>query len=171
MEFRDELLTVAELAIGIAGFSAVVAAFSRQDRLHELDAGRFLTLVVIAASAVVLAFLPSLLHGSGYSGPALWRAASGLMVVFWVASMVPYAQQISRLRRADSEITPSIGTIAALTVPSVANLGLQVTNVSGSFWASGGAPYLFGTLVWLWAAGVLFVGIVIYRPDAEGPEP
>ncbi len=91
MELRDELLTVAELAVGIAGFSAIVAAFFRGRRLSNVDIERFRGLLVVAGSAVALAFIPSLLESSGFSGSTLWRVASGLMIAAWFTAMIPFA--------------------------------------------------------------------------------
>ena len=47
-EGREELLTVAELAIGIAGFAGVIAAFLQRGGLHPVDRGRFVTLLSAA---------------------------------------------------------------------------------------------------------------------------
>jgi hypothetical protein len=167
MELRDELLTVAELAIGIAGFSAVVAAFSARGHLHESDLYRFRGLIVIAATAAGLAFVPSLLSSSGVSGPTLWSTASAIMIVAWFAAVIPFGLLMRNLRRdpeQDPNVVPSPAAIALLAVPTVSNLLVQTSNVFGVGGESSGAPYLFGTLVWLWAAGVLFVGIVTRRP-------
>ena len=167
VDLRDELITVAELAIGIAGFSAVVVALSPHGKLHERDLQRFGGLMVLAASAVALAFVPSLLHASGLSGPALWRSASGIMVVVWVAGMLPYSLLMRRLRRSPSSAAvPSALSVAALVVPAITNLALQAANASGIIWAPGAVAYFVGLLVWLWTSGVLFVAIVVNRPDA-----
>jgi hypothetical protein len=89
MDLRDELLTVAELAVGIAGFSAIVAAFSRQGEYHEADVARFRLLFTAAAAAVGLAFVPGLLSDSDFSGQSLWRIASAIMIAVWFAQMIP----------------------------------------------------------------------------------
>ncbi len=45
MEASDELLTIAELAVGLAGFSGVVVAFTRQGELSLTDRYRFIGLL------------------------------------------------------------------------------------------------------------------------------
>lgn len=71
MELRDELMTVAELAVGIAGFSAVVVAFLHGGHLNENESTRFRALIVTAGCTVGLAFVPSLLENSRFSGSPL----------------------------------------------------------------------------------------------------
>jgi hypothetical protein len=51
-----------------------------------------------------------------------------------------------------------------LVVPSLFNLVLQLLNVSGVAWEPSAAPYLIGNLVWLYAASLVFVAIVLERP-------
>lgn len=168
MDFRDELLTVAELAIGIAGFSAVVAAFAHRGDLQERDIDRFRILITSAGAAVILAFVPSLLSGLGLSGAILWRIASGLMVVAGLGGMIPFLIRVLRERRnVDHGSHISSGVVIAVVVPSVANIFVQLGNALAGLWSPIGAPYLFGVLVWLWSAGAIFIDIVVNRPEAK----
>jgi hypothetical protein len=168
MDFRDELLTVAELAIGIAGFSAVVAAFAHRGDLHERDIDRFRILVTSAGSAVILAFVPSLLSVLSLSTENLWRSASVLMIIAGIGGMTPFLLRIRRERRQGTAGPGSgFGVTLAIAIPSVANLLLQSANASGIFWSPNGALYLFGTLVWLWSAGVMFIDVVANRPGGK----
>ena len=62
MEASDELLTIAELAIGLAGFSGVVIAFAHQGGLRAVDRFFFIALISIAGTAALLAFVPGVFH-------------------------------------------------------------------------------------------------------------
>ena len=55
MEGVDALPTIAEMAIGLAGFSAVVAAFTIRGELSQTDRSRFLLLFTTAFVAALLA--------------------------------------------------------------------------------------------------------------------
>lgn len=168
MDFRDDLLTEAELAIGIAGFSAVVGTFAHRGDLQTRDVDRFRILVTSAGAAVILSFLPSLLSGLGLSEAALWRAASGLMVVAGLGGMIPFLIRVLTERRnLDQGIKVSTGVVVAIVAPSVANIFIQAGNALTTFWTPSGAPYLFGVLVWLWSAGAMFIDIVANRPQAK----
>lgn len=82
MEAADELLTLAELAIGLAGFSGVVVAFAHQGELTPLDRWRFAGLLSLSMGAAVAAFVPSIFHHLGFSGAPLWRASSLTFLAF-----------------------------------------------------------------------------------------
>ena len=71
MEASEELLTIAELAIGLAGFSGVVVAFNRGGGLRPTDSFRFIALFCSALSVLVVAFVPFGFHYAGQAGPAL----------------------------------------------------------------------------------------------------
>ncbi len=58
MEASDELLTIAELAVGLAGFSGVVVVFRGQGGLRLVDRFRFLSVLSQALTVLVLAFVP-----------------------------------------------------------------------------------------------------------------
>lgn len=64
MEGADELLTIAELSIGIAGFSGVVAAFLQNGGLHPFDRSRFINLFSLSFSTLIPAFVPLLLENA-----------------------------------------------------------------------------------------------------------
>ena len=83
----DALLTIAEMAIALAGFSAVVAAFARQGALSPEDRSRFVWLFSTAFVAALLAFVPVLLIEANFEPPELWRCASGVMLLAWFASI------------------------------------------------------------------------------------
>jgi hypothetical protein len=58
MEASNELLVVAELAIGLAGFSGVVVAFRRNGGLRAPERFLFIALFTSSLSAGFLAFVP-----------------------------------------------------------------------------------------------------------------
>ena len=164
MELRDELLTVAELAVGIAGFSAIVAMFSRQGEYHLADVNRFRALFTTAAAAVGFAFVPVLLSDFGFSGQSLWRVASAIMIALWIAQVIPTSLSIRKLRQEDRANGPTRPFLLAVFVPAVLNAILQVLNTSAVVWSPTGGVYLIGTLVYLWCSAAAFVDLVLHRP-------
>jgi hypothetical protein len=162
LEGRDELLTVAEIAVGIAGFSGVVAAFTQQGSLTPADRLRFLAVFVTAFSAVLLAFLPIALSYSGVGSPGVWRWSSLIMLGWSLMGLAPYPHGVRRVRREleSRQLLP----IALFAVPTALNLGAQLLNAGGWMWKPSLVPYLFGMLVYLYVAGLFFVLIVLFRP-------
>lgn len=53
-----------------------------------------------------------------------------------------------------------------MVVPALCNLAMQVANGWGSWWEPSGSAYLLGTLIWLYTAALMFMSIVLERPEA-----
>jgi hypothetical protein len=164
MEASDELLTIAELAIGIAGFSGVIAAFLQHGGLHPFDRSRFVNLFFTAFSALVLAFVPILLGGVALPGNELWRISSGVMIGVWFLNAWFTIQFVMPLIREYVSSPSNLPTIGIWCV-SVVNLSVQIVNVLGVVWTPCAQAFLFGLLVYLVVAGYLFAYIILYRPD------
>jgi hypothetical protein len=165
MEAREELLTFAEVAIAIAGFSGVVGAFLQRDGLHWVDRVRFVGILGISFAAFALAFVPIVLSHLGWTGPALWSGASVVMIVFWAVCVAPLPFVMPRLRREDYFNSRVFASMVA--APALLNLGLQLANAFGLLLESGVVAYLLGLFIFLYTAGVLFVIAIVFRP-AEG---
>ena len=161
MVASDELLTIAELAIGLAAFSGVVVAFTYRGELRSGDRYRFIALFTQALSIVVLAFVPFCLHHAGLAAPALWQASSGVMLVFWVLAIWFLA-----IRRPDfaADERPPQWILATALGLSVLNLLLQLANLLAWPMDSGAFPYLAGLLIWLVVTASFFSALILYRP-------
>ena len=69
MEEVDALVGIAEICVGIAGFSGVVAALQWRDHWHAWDRVRTASLLAISFGAVVFSLFPLALDSFGVSGP------------------------------------------------------------------------------------------------------
>lgn len=161
MEASDELLTIAELAIGLAGFSGVVVAFTQRGELRAADRYRFIALFSQALSVVFLAFVPLGFHHAGQVAPTVWTASSAVMLLVWV-----FTAWLLRVRLmpefSDDERLPkySVGVIWGI---GILNPLLQSANVIG--WPMGSGPllYLAGLILWLSVTAFFFASLVLYR--------
>lgn len=161
MEGSDELLTIAELAVGLAGIAGLVVAFTHEGKLGSTDRYRFIALFSLALFAAVLAFVPFGFHHSGKVGPAVWSASSGVMVVLWVCS----AWWIGVYLRPDfsaEELLPRSVSVAFIGPPTF-NLLLQIANFVGWPMEPGAASYVIGLLIWLSIPALLFAVLILYR--------
>jgi len=163
MEGSDELLTIAELAIGLAGFAGLVVAFTHQGRLRATDRFRFIALFSQALFVIVLAFVPFGFHHAGQVAPALWRASSGVMVVFWVCTAWWLNVRLRTDFSAEEDLPRSF--FAALVGPPVFNLVLQIANFVGWPMEPGVLAYLVGLLIWLSVPALLFATLILYRAE------
>ena len=161
MEHRDALLTIAEISIGIAGFSGVMAAFLQRGGLGRLDRVRFVNLFLTAFATLVLAFVPIAVS---QLSEAIWFYSSAVMIAVWCIN-IGFGRLI---------VVPALGAHGGahdrlsdglIWYPSFVNLGVQTLNLTGWLWEPGFLPYLFGLFVYLYVSCLLFVFIVLYRPD------
>jgi hypothetical protein len=160
----DVLLSMAEIAIGLAGFSGVVAAFSQSREFPAADRVRFLMLVGSTFGVVLFAFVPFLLELSGMSEPALWRWASGIWIAgFFVGSPLVLAGR--RIIVAKGRPAPN-WSVGLVLMVSVAAFLAQFANMMNWF-TPGPVPYLLGLLSGLVGSGAIFVYLVLIRPDPE----
>ena len=58
-------------------------------------------------------------------------------------------------------------SLVMIWIPPLANFLVQLLNVTGWLRETGFLAYLFGLFVYLYAACVMFVFVVIYRPDSQ----
>jgi len=157
MDAVDELLTITELAIGLAGFSGVVVAFTRREGLRQDDRYYFVALLSSTFSAVLLAFVPVVLHHVGFAGSALWKGSSAVMLIVWV---ILNATMLVRARRITwNPIGKSFGN--AQFGLTLAALSSTIANLVGWPMESGAALYLVGLVLWLASAGMVFALLVL----------
>jgi hypothetical protein len=143
------------MSIGLAGFSAVVGAFTTRGELSPADRTRFLLLFATAFLVAVLAFVPILLNDAGWAGPMLWRASSAAMVTA-IAAVAGFGL----LYKSHTVLGSTLSGGVLMMIPVLANLSLQMINI----WSASSTIYIVGTLFWLYSAGLLFVSIVLERP-------
>ncbi|MCP5060020.1 MAG: hypothetical protein GY937_25235 [bacterium] len=164
MDARDELLTIAEIAIGIAGFSGVVAAFLQRDGLHPLDRVRFLNIFATAFITLVLAFVPIAISQVVTEPDRIWSYSSAALIVISVSNSIVAFVWFVPVVRAHLESQANI-PLAMLVVPTCFSLVVQFLNSGGWVWEPGFLAYLFGLFVYIYAAGLMFVYAVLFRPE------
>ncbi|MDX1733821.1 MAG: hypothetical protein R3228_05615 [Halioglobus sp.] len=171
MEASDELLTIAELAITLTGFSGVVAAFGHQDGLRKDERFFFVALVIVAISTALLAFVPFIFHAAGITGSDTWKYASGTMLAVAVYETL-HLSYIAPTREEGR-----LGLVAEFVVRSLPVLILfsQIANFFGWPVAPGPLLYIGGLLIWILLSGMIFVYLVTHgtvheETTDEGPE-
>ena len=160
MQASDELLTIAELAIALAGFSGVVVAFAHQGKLTAIDRSRFAGLLSLSMGAAVVAFVPSLLHFLGLAGPALWRGSSVAFIVIAVLFLTLVA--VGRSSQPIDTDTPRILLVVNIGITILTYVS-QLSNALGWPLSPGPALLVFGLLMWLVSASMLFGLLVLGR--------
>ena len=160
----EVLLTSAEIAIGLAGFSGVVAAFTR---LRTEDRVRFLMLVGGSFFVVLLAFVPFLLDLAGMPERSVWRWASATWAVAF-AGCLPLLRLGRRAIVAQGTPAPGWSIVLIVLVIGAVSLA-QLGNVLAWPYEPGPVPFILSLMTGLLASGVIFVYIVLIRPGDQAP--
>ena len=160
MEASEELLTIAELAIGLAGFSGVVVAFNRGGGLRPTDRFRFIALFTSALSVLVVAFVPFGFHHAGQTGRVLWMGSSAVQLVSWLAIFLVLGIRFRPEFDTDEQLSnwvsvPLYGLSSLIPI-------LQFANLMGWPMEPGPLLYLAGLILWLVSTCFLFALLVVF---------
>lgn len=161
----DAHLAVAEIAVGLAGFTGIVVVFGR-DPAHWVpaDGYRFVILLTASFGALFLALLPV---GFGMLGasPDLALTASGLsMAAYTVGSCLALAPLAWRILR-ESRALFSVWVFLFVATGSLVNAAAQVCNSVVAAEPNPGV-YFLGLLWYLLFACVQFARLLFVRPGA-----
>lgn len=154
----DTLLTLAEIAVGLAGFSAIVVSFKRRDSgsWRRADADRFNGMVGHSLMAMAFCLLPVVAATFVSEARLVWAWTSGLLALQIAAhtTVIVFLASTGITGR----VTTSLGGIAAVVLLAGNALGIGVDAAFG--------PYLFGVAWHLAHASVLFLMLVWVPADA-----
>ena len=115
----ESLDIFAELSIGFAGFSGIVAALrgSQNRDWHAIDKTRLIALVASSITGIFAALLPNILHNLELVEPQIWRVSSGLLAAFTLAMFVWVAIRIRQTRALQHhDFSPIFIVIASIVV-------------------------------------------------------
>jgi len=157
------LATIAELALGLAGFSGVMTAFmQRPGRLTEVEAYRIAVLLGVSLGALFLSLVPLALMQFGLDAGAVWRSAGLCMVGYAVVGGALYLRASWRVARHAPEIF-NRSVFVALAAGHVANIALQLAALTVLEPSPG--PYAVGLVWFMLHAAVQFARILFVQPS------
>lgn len=90
MDAANQLLTLAEISIALAGFSGIIATFQFEEKKH-ISRGHVLSLSVIVGISLAAAFcavLPLALFNFGFEEPMVWSISSFVGGVLWLSGSI-----------------------------------------------------------------------------------
>jgi drug/metabolite transporter (DMT)-like permease len=160
MAGKDELLTIAEIAVALIGFSGLIFVFRARD-VSELETRDLSALaMIVGAGSVALAFalLPLPLWYLDLAEPLFWRISSGLFGATMLAGSSVFYVVNRRLRKSGHpERTPGLNRVTLLC--ALLTGALLVLSASGAL-PPGPAIYLLGLVVCLLLC-LAFVGFIL----------
>jgi hypothetical protein len=157
----DVLLALAQIALGLAGFSGVVTAFGQGSEFRPEDRVRFLFLVGGAFATMVMAFVPIVLALAGLADRDVWVWSSVAWIGMALASM-PLIRRGRRTIVASGHAAPTWSLLLIVLVGAI-SAAAQVGNIVGWPLPPGAAPYIAGLIAWLVGCGAIFIYLVLLR--------
>ena len=144
-----ELLSaIAEIAVALLGFAAIVSVFQAREESWSGD-GRFWTMLQFGFATLVFALIPLPLLASGVADETSWAASSAAFAAFAAYVPILAARSLRRDRAADRPPNMKIFSLvfggSCLTLPLLAYNAAELR----LFW-----PYL-AALVWFSLATAL----------------
>ena len=163
MDPVDTLPVIAEMALGLVGFTAIVAALRRPGAgLVGADLVRSIHLLVYSSVTILLALLPYFLIAIDLEPATTWRLSSAAMMS---CSLVGFATNPRpRFWRSVGSLSVDWAILIAINVFAALNVGLQIANVAGAFAPPHFWPFLLGLIWYLVFCLTQFAGLLFLRP-------
>jgi acyl-homoserine lactone acylase PvdQ len=165
MDISEALLTIAQIALGLAGFSAVLVALSGEpSRWTPLDSFRITGMLALSFGALFLSLIPFVLGSFSVSESTIWRISAGVTGFFMFGAGTMAHRRFRRLSPPDrAALNPKL---AYANQVALSSLGLlAVASAAGLVGASAGVFFL-GLVALLAFAAYMVVRFLIVRPSA-----
>ena len=164
MPHTDVLQTMAEVAAGFAGFTAILLAiFSRDMPLKTMRVG-IVHFLQLSLGVVMIALLPSVLAPLIEAEETIWQVANGVQgayhyyLLWWI---------LSRKQTSVGHSQMGAGLTVALAFAGFLVASLNICVALGLFSELLVFAFLFGLQWYLAMALVNFVSILLYRLNIE----
>ena len=164
MDPTAPLTTVAQIAVGLAGFTGIVIAFTRRPgELTPIESYRLAILFGTSFGALFLSLVPFAFGLLGVGSPAVWRLSSAAFVAFEVGllgTLVP--RTLGYLRQA-REIF-NLRVLGGLAAGHAVAIVLLVVNVAGGFEGAAAGVFLWARVWLLFHSALQFARMLFVRP-------
>ena len=159
MDAASFLSSAIEIAIGIAGFSGIVAAIRRRNFSRWPPGQRIMLQILFFASAAAIVFslLPAFLTEAGIDAGLGWKI-SGLLLTAWIVLASAFRVRQSRAESVPMPIPRGVLALAGIAVV------LQLYNLTGEGLAW---PYLVGIVALLANGFSMFLLLLLGAQEEE----
>ena len=163
------LVGIAQLALGVAGFSGIAMYFKRKPGpLTNIEVYRVAILFLNSFAALFLSLAPFPLQAFELSADATWRISSGLVALFSIVFHAYYLPLSQRYRRQVPEIFNAY-SMALTYSGGIGNTLLQLLNAFGLVSTHLDAVFMIGVIWLLFHATFQFGRILFIQPTDEPP--
>lgn len=156
--------TIAEISIGLAGFSGLIMALRRRaGPLSGVQKFRLSILLALAFGAMLMSLIPDALLNLGVEAGPMWRYSCLLMSLYSTLFLLWWFAGTRRIARVAPEIFNWLA-YAAMAVGHVFNLLLQLAVVFGMWVARSDGIFGIGLIWYVFHASQQFARMVFIQP-------
>jgi hypothetical protein len=163
MDIANALLTLAQVAIGLAGFATILVALSgKPHQWTPVDAFRIRNILAFSFQSVFLSLVPFVLAFFSLPEPAVWRVSLLVIAITTLAGVLLVLSGVYRLPRHERAV---LNAAVVSTVTAVL-FAAAVGELLGAFGILRPAPGVFflGLVVLLGVSTVLVARFLFARP-------
>jgi len=162
-DFANALLTLAQVAIGLAGFSAILVALSGKPHQWTLvDAFRIRNILAFSFQSVFLSLIPFVLAFFSLPQPTLWRASLIVLTVATFGNVLLVLGGVYRLSGPQRAVLKAL-VVSCVTATLFAMAVIELLAVFGIF-RPAAAVFFLGVFVLLGVSTVLVARFLFARP-------
>ena len=166
MTHADWFQTLAEISLGFAGFSALIAGMRRQDETPDLEnTGRGRAVVETSLSSLFACMIPTLLIGFGLSETAAFRSAGGLFLICGTPLTFHGFRRAIDAQQSERRVSPVLSGLNV--IGGLMGLGLSLACVIGRPVEFVPTFYLGAIIGILGISAVNFTGFVFAMHDGS----
>jgi hypothetical protein len=163
IDIASALLTFSEVAIGLAGFSAILVALSgKPHQWTPVDAFRIRNILAFSFQSVFLSLVPFVLTFFSLPEAKVWHLSLLILAAATLGGVLQVLGGVYRLSRADRAVLKALVVSTVTAVLCV----MAAVELFAAFGALGPAPAVFflGLVVLLGISAVLVARFLFARP-------
>ena len=163
IDVANALLTIAQIAIGLAGFSAILIALSgKPHQWTRVDAFRIRNILALSFQTVFLSLVPLLLAFFSLPESTVWKVSPLIIAIATFGDVLLVLAGVYRLSRLERAVLKT----AVVTTVTTILFTTAVFELLATFGIIGPAPGVFflGLIVLLGVSTVLVARFLFARP-------
>jgi hypothetical protein len=164
MDISDALLTMAQVAVGLIGFSSVLIALSGEpNHWSSLDRYRITGLLGSSVCLLLVSWLPFVLTFFGVEDDVAWRSSAGIFSICLAAGMIG---NLRNYRRLPEEHRRATRPVLVVSIYVLGSLVLIITTAAAlGLLAEPRGAFFLGLFFCLLLSTYLIVRFLFARPN------
>jgi hypothetical protein len=159
--------TIAQLAVGVTGFSGIVIAFNRQPgRLSDFEAFRILILFTNSLAAMFLSLIPFAFYYMRWNETTLWRTGNASIAIFELTFLLVFTRLTLKFLRQHRELF-NVALLSIFGAGHALNAVVQLFSALGWISLSALSVFILGLLWLLFHSTFQFGRIIFVQPIAQ----